>query len=101
MLPGRTFIHPFPPNRIYFPIIQNLRSIPIAFVTCVLCGAGDDVQQRLADRAFSAIPLLEDLHELCDGIGGRPTGSPACERAIARAEAKFKAAQRTVRCAFG
>ncbi len=35
---------------------------------------------------------MQDLHELCDGIGGRPTGSPACERAIAWAAAKFQAA---------
>jgi carboxypeptidase Q len=74
-------------------MMRNLRSIPIALVTCVLlCGAGDDVQQRLAGRAFGATPPLEDLHELCDGIGGRPTGSLACERAIAWASAKFKAA---------
>src|SRR3954454_3579555 len=58
----------------------------------LLCRAGDDAQQRLAGRAFGETPLLIDLHELCDGIGGRPTGSPACERAIAWAAAKFKAA---------
>jgi hypothetical protein len=54
--------------------------------------AGDDVQQRLAGRAFGDTPLMQDVHELCDGIGGRPTGSPACERAIAWAAAKFRAA---------
>ncbi|MBZ5728517.1 MAG: M20/M25/M40 family metallo-hydrolase [Acidobacteriia bacterium] len=58
----------------------------------LLCRAGDDAQQRLAGRAFSATPLMADLEELCDRIGGRPTGSPACERAIEWAAAKFKAA---------
>ena len=57
----------------------------------LLCQAADDVQQRLTGRAFNT-PILSDLHELCDGIGGRPTGSPACERAIAWAAAKFQAA---------
>ena len=61
-------------------------------IAALLCRAGDDAQQRLAGRAFSDTPILQDLHELCDGIGGRPTGSPACERAIEWAAAKFKAA---------
>jgi hypothetical protein len=38
--------------------------------------------------AFGDMPLLADLRELCDGIGGRPTGSPACKRAIAWAAAE-------------
>jgi len=36
--------------------------------------------------------MLADLRELCDRIGGRPTGSPACERAIDWAAARLKAA---------
>lgn len=51
-----------------------------------------DVARRLAGRALGATPMLGDLRELCDRIGGRPTGSPACERAIAWAAAKFQAA---------
>jgi carboxypeptidase Q len=67
--------------------------ISLALVTALaLSAAGDDVAQRLAGRAFSDTPLLQDLHELCDGIGGRPTGSPACNRAIEWAAAKFKTA---------
>ncbi len=45
----------------------------------------------MAGRAFGDTPLMQELHELCDGIGGRPTGSAACERAIAWAAAKFQA----------
>jgi carboxypeptidase Q len=51
-----------------------------------------DAGERLAGRALGDTPMLSDLRELCDRIGGRPTGSAACERAIAWGEAKFKAA---------
>lgn len=61
----------------------------------LLCLAGDDVQQRLVGRAFGPTPLLQDLQELCDRIGGRPTGSPACDRATEWAAARFKAASVT------
>lgn len=50
-----------------------------------------DIAQRLAGRALGPTPIMSDLRELCDGIGGRPTGSPACERAIQWAAAKLKA----------
>ncbi len=48
--------------------------------------------QRLAGRAMGTTPMLGDLRELCDRIGGRPTGSPACERAVRWAAEKFRAA---------
>lgn len=55
--------------------------------------AGDaDASRRLAGRALGSTPMLDDLGELCDGIGGRPTGSPACDPAIKWAEQKFRAA---------
>ena len=47
---------------------------------------------RLVARALGETPLFDDLQELCDGIGGRPTGSPAEARAIEWAAAKFRAA---------
>jgi hypothetical protein len=53
---------------------------------------GDDAARRLASRAIGATPLMDDLRELCDEIGGRPTGSPACGRAVTWAAAKFRAA---------
>src|ERR1041385_8139536 len=78
--------------RSIFAVIMRIR-ISLALVTALaLSAAGDDVAPRLAGRAFSDTPLLQDLHELCDGIGGRPTGSPACNRAIEWAAAKFKTA---------
>src|SRR5579872_1003511 len=54
--------------------------------------AAEEAGQRLAARAFSDTPIFEDLKELCDRIGGRPTGSPASSRAIQWAVAKFEKA---------
>jgi hypothetical protein len=48
--------------------------------------------ELLAAREQSPTPLLDDLRELCDGIGGRPTGSQACDRAVGWAVARFRAA---------
>jgi len=69
----------------------------VSFMTAVLVAAAlvaqdADVGERLAGRALGDTPMLADLQELCDRIGGRPTGSPACERAIEWAVARFKAA---------
>ena len=48
--------------------------------------------ELLAGRERGATPLLDDLRELCDSIGGRPTGSKACDRAVEWAVARFRAA---------
>jgi hypothetical protein len=53
-------------------------------------GLAQDAPHRLAARAQGETPLFADLRELCDGIGGRPTGSAACDRAIAWAAKKFR-----------
>jgi carboxypeptidase Q len=50
-----------------------------------------DPPHRLAARAQGDTPLMTDLRELSDGIGGRPTGSAACGRAIEWAAKKFRA----------
>src|SRR5271170_1767028 len=50
----------------------------------------EDSPHRLAARAQGDTPLMTDLRELCDGIGGRPTGSAACDRAIEWAAKKFR-----------
>lgn len=54
--------------------------------------AADDAPQRLAARALGDTPMFGDLRELCDGIGGRPTGSPAAQRAVEWAARKFREA---------
>jgi len=68
------------------------RMLFAAAICALLCRGGDDAQLRLAGRAFGATPIVQDLEELCDRVGGRPTGSPACDRAIEWAAAKFKGA---------
>jgi carboxypeptidase Q len=55
-----------------------------------LCASAQDAAHRLAARAAGDTPLMSDLRELCDGIGGRPTGSPACARAVGWAAKKFR-----------
>jgi hypothetical protein len=66
----------------------------LLFGCCLLaCGMflrAQDAPHRLAARARGATPLMQDLRELCDGIGGRPTGSPANDRAIEWAARKFR-----------
>lgn len=56
----------------------------------ILLSAQSDPARRLADRARGDTPLLGDLRELCDTIGGRPTGSQACDRAAEWAAKKFR-----------
>jgi carboxypeptidase Q len=61
---------------------------------CAALQAGDsDAAQRLAARALGHTPMFDDLRELCDGIGGRPTGSPSSARSIQWAKEKLQAAR--------
>jgi hypothetical protein len=52
----------------------------------------NDAPGRLVARSLGETPIFEDLQELCDGIGGRPTGSAAASKAIEWAANKFRAA---------
>ncbi|MCZ6696424.1 MAG: M20/M25/M40 family metallo-hydrolase [Acidobacteria bacterium] len=45
-------------------------------------GRASDPASRLAARMLADTPLAEDLQFLCDRIGGRLTGSDACERSV-------------------
>src|ERR1043166_3159353 len=63
-----------------------------AALTIAAVAAADDAPRRLAARAIGDTPIFDDLRELCDGVGGRPTGSPAAFRSIEWAARKFKAA---------
>jgi len=58
----------------------------------VAAGAQAHAAELLAARERGPTPLLDDLRDLCDGIGGRPTGSKACDRAVDWAAARFRAA---------
>jgi hypothetical protein len=57
-----------------------------------LLDADDDAARKLVARSLSETPIFEDLKELCDRVGGRPTGSPAAVRAIEWGVRKFQAA---------
>src|SRR5437868_13707024 len=84
--------------------MRKLLLFALAFVTFVcLCAptqfiVGSHAQsaaqtaQRLADRAIGQTPLMNDLRELCDQIGGRATGSAACRGAGGRGAAKARGA---------
>ena len=47
------------------------------------------VSANLAARMLATTPVASDLEALCDRIGGRPTGSSACERSIDWFVARF------------
>jgi hypothetical protein len=48
--------------------------------------------ELLVGHELGPTPLLDDLRELCNGIGGRPTGSKACDRAVDWTVGRFRAA---------
>lgn len=48
---------------------------------------------RLVQQVREHSVLVDDLRELCDQVGGRPTGSPACVRAVQWAVQKFRDAR--------
>lgn len=73
--------------------MKNVRRILFcAALATAAWGGDDDAPRRLAARALGDTPIFDDLKELCDGIGGRPTGSPAAFRSIEWAARKFQAA---------
>ncbi len=57
-----------------------------------IAGSPSNAAELLAARELGRTPMLDDLRELCDSIGGRPTGSPACDRAVDWAVGRFRAA---------
>ena len=51
------------------------------FISSVLCAATTPTQTLIA-RTLSPTPIIDDLHALTKTIGGRPTGSPAMDKAV-------------------
>jgi carboxypeptidase Q len=79
----------------------RLRSLTLATLPALLVLAtaalgadppSHEAAQRLVARASGSTPMVSDLEELCDSIGGRVTGSPACDRAVVWAAARLRAA---------
>jgi hypothetical protein len=66
----------------------------IALLTLVLPGTvqADGEVDVLVGAMLAETPVFDDLQELCDTIGGRPTGSPANEAAVAWALQTFREA---------
>lgn len=60
-----------------------------AFFFALSVQAANDAPARLAARAAGETPFAADLRELCDTIGGRPTGSEINRRAFDWAVQKF------------
>ena len=46
--------------------------------------------ERLTGRILGPTPMMDDLHELLDRVGGRISGTPPCDRAIDWAEKKLR-----------
>jgi hypothetical protein len=54
--------------------------------------ANDAATREILGRALGPTPILADLEQLVDGIGGRPSGSVALDRAVDWGIEKFRAA---------
>jgi hypothetical protein len=77
----------------------SIRSYLLALtaVSITLPAAADDSTQQLVAALLGDTPVVDDLRELTDAIGGRVTGSDANRKAVAWAAAKFRAAEVAVK----
>ena len=62
------------------------------FATVVRATDSQGEVRRLTGAILGATPTMADLRELTDRIGGRISGTPACDRAVDWAAAKFREA---------
>jgi len=62
----------------------------LSFLISTFC-IGQDAE-KLIKAVLGETPILEDLHELCDEIGGRVTGTEPNEASVAWSVKKFKEA---------
>lgn len=69
-----------------------LLSISCFFISSALCAANTPTQTLLA-RTLSPTPIIDDLHALTKTIGGRPTGSPAMDKAVDWSVSRFTQAE--------
>ena len=72
--------------------MRNIRPLYWLLAAGLLTEQTNDAPRRLVARALADAPIFDDLAELCDGIGGRPTGAPAAYKAIEWGARKFRAA---------
>ncbi|MEA2694737.1 MAG: hypothetical protein QOJ16_4124 [Acidobacteriota bacterium] len=87
-----------------------MRRHPLSLVLCLLLGVANvclaappaapaahptpagEPPARLLGRLLGPTPIVADLGELADSIGGRPTGSPALDRAVEWGLSRFREA---------
>lgn len=72
---------------------RTLVATLVAFLWLSPLSAADNDVDRLIAAMLGDTPMMNDLHELTDTIGGRLTGTPANEKAVAWAAAKFRTAE--------
>jgi carboxypeptidase Q len=68
---------------------MGMRKLQIWMISAALFGQAD-APQKLVSRVEKSSAMLDDTRELCDTVGGRPTGSAACDRAVNWAAKKFR-----------
>jgi len=73
-------------------ILRSLFTIAALGAFLPAAAADDDVQQLVA-AMLGDTPVVDDLHELTDTIGGRVTGSDANRKAVAWAARKLQQAE--------
>ena len=79
-----------------------MRTIRFFWVSALACGlaalpaAAEDDVERLVAAMLGDTPIIDDLRELTDDIGGRPTGSEANRKAVAWAVEKLRQAEVSV-----
>jgi carboxypeptidase Q len=73
-------------------LIPTLAVCALTLAPLGAVGAQMGDAERLAAAMLGDTPVVSDLRDLTDRVGGRPTGSPANARAVAWALERFRAA---------
>ncbi|MEP6861047.1 MAG: M28 family peptidase [Deltaproteobacteria bacterium] len=72
--------------------MRRLLVVTLLAVSATAVAAPPAPTDTLIAKLLGPTPVLDDLRELTDSIGGRPTGSPAMDKAIDWAMARLRAA---------
>jgi len=62
--------------------LSSLVPVLALLSTVALPVLAEEPPAQLLARLLAPTPIVADLAELTDSIGGRPTGSPALDRAV-------------------
>jgi len=73
--------------------MQIIRSLPVVIcLSSILWATSETDANRLITEALKPSPIASNLRKLTDEVGGRVTGTPAMDNAVAWAVEAFKAA---------